>query len=134
MEDGDAAEAEIRGNLAPWNLKAVSDRSKPGEVGQHFLGAGCQMWHSASLISRRANDVSVNLDSGIPEYSVDAVLVGGQDLLRSKSTFTRMLALYIVEQADSSCWLQEKVNEREGVVYRGLGGNDPDGHFRRSAA
>lgn len=78
-------------------------------------------------------EATVEIEGGLPEYSFDKVLVNGVDLLKSKSTMTRLLAAYVLDEAENASWFHDKINEHEGIVYHGLGGNDPDGHYRRVA-
>lgn len=74
---------------------------------------------------------SVEIRNGLPEYHFDEVIKDGVDLLKSKSTMTKMLAFSIIEQAETASWLHDKINEREGIVCRGLGYNDPNSRFAR---
>jgi hypothetical protein len=68
------------------------------------------------------------------DISVTAVIVGEVDLLRSHDPAWKRIGMMIAEQAETSEWVVEKMMAEEGVVYRGLGGLDPDGRYVRTAA
>ena len=54
------------------------------------------------------------------------------NMMISKSPTIRAIGCDIASEAESSEWLHEQVLTEEHIVYRGLGGNDPDGHFVRT--
>lgn len=82
-------------------------------------------------------DVSFELVGGAPEYSIDAVYIEGQNLARGDE-IGKMIGALIANEAeaeiDAGGDLLDGLLEQEGIVYRGLGGNDPDGFFMRVAA
>lgn len=57
------------------------------------------------------------------------VKVGMVDLLRSEDPFIRSIGIAAKSQIeDDDDWCAERIREA-GWIYRGLGGNDPDGRF-----
>lgn len=76
-------------------------------------------------------DVSVELDAGVPRVEVDAIYIDGVDILRSRSTLFRIMAATIKTKAEDDDGVLTEAMENDGISYRGLGGNDPDGHFVR---
>lgn len=82
-------------------------------------------------------DVTFELIDGAPDYSIDAVYIDGQDLGRG-SELAKMMGAIIAniaeEEIENGGNLLDGLLEQEGIVYRGLGGNDPDGYFMRVAA
>lgn len=77
-------------------------------------------------------ECSVGLDAGVPVVSVDVVYLDGKDLMRG-GTLAKLIATEIIAAAEDDDAFCAKVIEDEGFVYRGLGGNDPDGRFVRVA-
>ena len=90
-------------------------------------------------------EVTVVSDGGeMPRVQVDAVWldawkreamraheVGAVDLLASSSRALKALGESIKAQAEADEGFCEGEIEQAGWVYRGLGGNDPDGHWVR---
>lgn len=76
-------------------------------------------------------EVSVELDAGVPTVTVDAVYVGGRNLFDG-TALTQSIAAEIANAAEDDDALCERAIADEGFVYRGLGGNDPDGRFVRA--
>ena len=79
-------------------------------------------------------EVSFELHDGAPEYSVDAVYVEGQNLGRG-GELAKMMGAIIANAAEDEIAaggdLLDQIMASEGVTYRGLGGNDPDGRYVR---
>lgn len=79
-------------------------------------------------------DVTFELIDGAPDYSIDAVYIDGQDLGRG-SELAQMMGAIIAniaeEEIENGGNLLDGLLEQEGIVYRGLGGNDPDGRYVR---
>ncbi|CAN0653143.1 conserved protein of unknown function [Nitratireductor aquimarinus] len=75
-------------------------------------------------------ELSVELDAGVPMVSVDAVYVDGKNLFHG-SALTKSIAAEIANAAENDEALQALAVADEGFIYRGLGGNDPDGRFVR---
>ncbi len=78
-----------------------------------------------------ALEVEVSLAGGSPEMEIRGVWIDDTDLLKSKSPTIRAIACQIVEDAENDDDTVERALEDAGIVYRGLGGNDPDGHWIR---
>lgn len=77
-------------------------------------------------------EVSVEFNGDTPDVSVDAVYIGETNLF-SGDTLAKMIAAQIAD-----AWVDDDANidrlyEDEGIVYRGMGENDPDGHYVREA-
>ena len=76
-------------------------------------------------------DVDVSLAGGSPEMEIRGVWAEDTNILRSKSPTLRAIACQIIEDAESDDAVIEKALESAGIIYRGLGGNDPDGYYVR---
>lgn len=77
-------------------------------------------------------EVDVEMDDGSPIVTVTGVYVDGADLCAGNA-ISKAIASEIAAAAESSSWLFDEVMRAEGLVYRGLGGNDPEGRFVRVA-
>lgn len=78
--------------------------------------------------------ISTEFSAADFDISVTAVIVNDVDLLQSHDPAFKRLGMMIAEQAETDDWVVEKMMAEEGVVYRGLGGLDPDGRYVRTAA
>lgn len=76
-------------------------------------------------------ELSVDLDAGVPSVSIDGVYIDGQNLFAG-TTITKAIAAEIANAAESDDDLISRAIADEGFYYVGMGGNDPDGHFRRA--
>ena len=65
------------------------------------------------------------------DIEVTAVWIEMVNLLKQKSPALRALGMLNAASAEQDDWIWEQIKEREGVEYRGLGGNDPDGRLVR---
>lgn len=79
-------------------------------------------------------DISTECSGAEFDMTVVAVLIDGADLLKSRDAAFKAIGLKIAAQAEEDDDLINAVMTAEGISYRGLGGNDPDGHFVRRAA
>lgn len=79
-------------------------------------------------------DISTECSGAEFDLTVIAVLIDGADLLKSRDAAFKAIGLKIAAQAEEDDDLINAVMTAEGISYRGLGGNDPDGHFVRRAA
>lgn len=79
-------------------------------------------------------DISTECSVADFDMTVVAVLIDGADLLKSHDAAFKAIGLKIASQAEEDDDLIAEVMAAEGVSYRGLGGNDPDGHYVRAAA
>lgn len=75
-------------------------------------------------------EVSVEIEGGIPEYKVEAIIKDGIDLTKGPDAFSLLIASQVEEHALQDCRFLDIVNEREGLVYRGMSYNDPAGYWR----
>lgn len=75
-------------------------------------------------------ELSVELDAGVPVISVDGVYLDGQNLFAG-TALTKSIAAEIANAAEADDDLCERAIAAEGFIYRGMGGNDPDGRFVR---
>lgn len=76
-------------------------------------------------------EVEISLDAaGGPV--VDGVYLEGKSLLAG-DVHSKWLGKLVADAAERNLetggWLVEKVMDAEGIVYRGLGGTDPDDHY-----
>lgn len=95
-------------------------------VGVTMSIIGVRMFAEESGVSRRKRMKEMGHDRLPPAHGEWI------DLMRSKLALHQQIAAYIVAEAEEDDGLAEKIMVEEGIVYRGLGGNDPDGHFRRA--
>lgn len=77
-------------------------------------------------------ELSVEMDGGVPIVSVDGVYIDGRSLYHG-GPLAALIASAIANAAEDDDDLICRAIEDEGFVYRGMGGNDPDGHFTRRA-
>jgi len=75
-------------------------------------------------------ELSVELDAGVPTVTVDGVYLDGQNLFTG-TALTQSIAAEIANAAEDDDDLCERAIAAEGFIYRGMGGNDPDGRFVR---
>ncbi|GAA4108619.1 hypothetical protein ACFFTN_01215 [Aminobacter aganoensis] len=75
-------------------------------------------------------EVSVGIEGSIPEYTVGAIIKDGVDLTRGPDAFSLLIASQVEKHAMQDCRFLDLVNEREGIVYRGMSYNDPAGYWR----
>lgn len=76
-------------------------------------------------------ELSVELDAGVPTVTVDGVYLDGQNLFTG-TALTQSIAAEIANAAEDDDDLCERAIAAEGFIYRGMGGNDPDGRFVRA--
>lgn len=77
-------------------------------------------------------DVRLDVEFGEPVAVIERVLFGDFDALTSGDVLTEALALRISCIAEDDPSVLDDAIEADGdVVYRGLGGNDPDGYWTR---
>lgn len=76
-------------------------------------------------------DLSVEMDAGVPAVSVDGVYLDGKDMMRG-GTLAKLIAAEIAGAAEDDDDLISRAIADEGFFYVGMGGNDPDGHYRRA--
>ncbi len=76
-------------------------------------------------------ELSVELDAGVPAVTVDGVYLNGKNLFAGNA-LSKALAAEIANAAEADDDLISRAIAGEGYVYRGLGGNDPDGRFVRA--
>lgn len=96
-------------------------------------------------------EASATIAGGEPEITIWAVYMdmwhregfpsrcvedGKIDLLTSDDPLLNALGHRIANEARESEWFTDRLIEEAGIMYRGLGGNDPDGRwvYDRSAA
>ncbi len=81
-------------------------------------------------------DVEVIVSGGEVSTSINDVTLEGRSMFKGDEG-TRSLAAKIAGIAEKEIEdggpLWGEIQEAEGIRYRGLGGNDPDGHFVRVA-
>ncbi|MGB3833769.1 MAG: hypothetical protein WA975_18110 [Mesorhizobium sp.] len=75
-------------------------------------------------------ELSVELDAGVPQISVDAVFIDGKNLFAGNA-LSKAIAAEIANAAEDDDDLASRAIEDEGFSYRGLGANDPDGFYAR---
>lgn len=80
--------------------------------------------------------VEVSIEFGQPECVVKDVLIDGKSLLRGDA-WTAALAARIriaaQDEIDAGGDLWDRVRDSSGLVYHGLGGNDPEGFWTEAA-
>lgn len=80
-------------------------------------------------------EVEASIEGGEPVAHCTDVFVDGQSL-RHGDDLAKRIRLQVMETADEalvaggSLW--DDVSAREGLIYQGLGGNDPDGRWVQS--
>lgn len=77
--------------------------------------------------------ISTEISSADFDISVTAVVVNDVDLLQSHDPAFKRLGMMIAEKAETDEWVIEQMMASENIVYVGLGGNDPDGHYEVAA-
>jgi len=83
-------------------------------------------------------ECEVEVDADDPtDIRVTDVLVNGKSL-RIGDAVSKALSYQIMDAAEQNIseagHLWDEIKEEHGYVYRGLGGNDPDGHWHRAVA
>jgi hypothetical protein len=82
-------------------------------------------------------DLTVTLSGGELTIEVVGVYMNTHDeakdinMMISKSPTIRAIGCDIAGEAESDPYIIQTVMQEEGYAYRGLGGNDPDGHIVR---
>lgn len=76
-------------------------------------------------------ELSVELDAGVPVVTVDGVFKEGKNLFGG-TALAQLIAAEIANAAEDDDDLIARAIADEGITYRGLGGNDPDGRFVRA--
>lgn len=78
-------------------------------------------------------EIEVEIEAEVDEASgwpdIYAVWLDDVNLLTSADWKLVAFGQWIAEQAERDESFVERHLDREGYVYRGLGGNDPDGHW-----
>ena len=76
-------------------------------------------------------EIQSEFRDGDLDIEVTAVWIEAVNLLKQKSPALRALGMLIAASAEQADWIRDEVMKREGVEYKGLGGNDPDGQLVR---
>tara|TARA_R110000822_G_scaffold11505_10_gene42036 strand:+ start:375 stop:662 length:288 start_codon:yes stop_codon:yes gene_type:complete len=84
-------------------------------------------------------DLEVEIDANLalkrfsePEVTVCAVWSNEIDLLTAVDPIVKAIGEQIAKAAPDNQKFIQELFEQEVVLYRGLGGNDPDGHYVRT--
>lgn len=111
-------------------------RRKPLELYDWTYTHTCELTGAQPVVDMEVElAIEAVLEGGSLEITVGGVWQGDASLFMGDA-ITKAIAAAIVNAAEKEIadggWLYQQVCDREGVEYVGLGGNDPDGHYRSS--